>query len=32
MSLQDLKFYHPYRLMETMRVLDDEICYRAKDC
>lgn len=21
-----------YRLMETMRVLDDEICYRAKEC
>lgn len=27
-----LKLYYPYRLMETMRVLDDEICYRAKDC
>lgn len=20
------------RLMETMRVIDDEICYKAKDC
>ena len=26
-----LKLYYPYRLMETMRVLDDEICYHAKD-
>lgn len=24
--------FQPERLMETMQVIDDEICYRAKDC
>lgn len=23
---------HTCRLMETMRVMEDEICYRANDC
>jgi hypothetical protein len=27
-----LNFYWLFRLMETMQVIDDEICYRAKDC